>query len=641
MKKRKDCFFGLHFDFHANVGTVGIGREFEPEQLDKFLKEIKPDFVQCDTKGHAGYASYPTKVGRCPRGIKKDILHEWRRITEENGISLYGHHSGVWDAVAVKEHPEWGVLDKDGNPDELATSLFGDYADERLIPQLIELAKDYKLNGVWIDGDGWGATPDYSEAAQKAWGEKTGKAVPKPEDSDWRAYLDFCRQAFLDYVRHYTEEVKKTAPDFEVCSNWLNTTYVPVDDEITDFISGDMATVECADSARFDGRFIADYHRPWDLMAWGFQQKNRNLKTAEQLCQELALVLSLGGGVQVYYNQSPYQMIGRYPAVLATAKKISEFCRSREACSKGLEILPTIGVVFSAEAFYKDKCRIFADWEDMIYTRGVRGIMNNLLDNQVPTEILRASQLANRDLSAYSMIFLSDCPDMESDLPENLLAYAQNGGTIVLSGVDTLKAFADQLGYSCVDVPDDHTVMAMCADGFGTITGPFTQLEGAVKPLCNAMIETPDKYVDTNGASLYEMSWGKGKVYLVPFNLGFTYFDYPNYTLRSLMGKMLDATRLPLRGYGSQKVTISLGQKNGKHLIHLVNMNGEGRSPRQECFEEITPIHNFRVDYSVEKKPVLVRNLPDGQELPFDYADGKLTVTLPKLDIHCCIEISF
>ena len=640
MKKRKDCFFGLHFDFHAKESDIGIGRAFDPIQLDTLLREVKPDYVQCDTKGHEGFSSYPTTIGKYPDQMQTDILKQWREITKANGVLLFGHHSGVWDAAAIEEHPEWGAVDLNGAQDKMATSVFGRYADERLIPQLIELAKVYGLDGAWIDGDAWGAIPDYSKAARKAWESTSGKALPQPDDPDWRAYLDFCRSAFLSYVGHYVGEVKKACPDFEICSNWLNTEIAPVDDEITDFISGDMATTECADSARFAGRLIADYHRPWDLMAWGFQQKNLNLKTAEQLCQELSLVFSLGGGVQVYYEQSPYELIRHYPVVLKTAKKIAEFCRSRESCSKDMVVLPTTGVIYSAEAFYKDKCRVFADWEDMIYTRGVRGLMNNLLDNQVPTEILRASQLSKRDLSSYTMLLLPECPDMEEDLPESLLDYAENGGILVLSGANTLKAFADKLGYTCEDIPESHRTFAMCADSCGVITGSTARLKGAVKPLCGMNVESTDGYLDTHSACLYEMQWGKGSIYLIPFNLGYTYFDQPSSVMRGLMRKVLDDVKLPLRGYGSQKVTVSLGQKNGKHLIHLVNMNGEGRSARQECFEEITPIYNFRIEYCLDRKPVSVRGLPDGKDLPFEYSDGKLTVTLPKLDIHSCIEVS-
>ena len=61
--KRKDCFFGLHFDFHANAETPDIGADFDESTVERIAREVKPDFIQCDTKGHPGFSSYPTKKG--------------------------------------------------------------------------------------------------------------------------------------------------------------------------------------------------------------------------------------------------------------------------------------------------------------------------------------------------------------------------------------------------------------------------------------------------------------------------------------------------------------------------------------------------------------------------------------------------
>lgn len=642
MRKREDCFFGLHFDFHATGDHTQIGADFDEAQLDAFIKAVKPDFVQCDTKGHPGYASYPTKAGVHPPEMQRDILQAWRKITQENGVALYGHHSGVWDYAAVAEHPEWGVLNAAGENDPQATSIFGQYSEERLIPQLIELAKDYHLNGVWIDGDAWGVHPDYSPMAQRAWKEKSGsERVPLPGEPEWRAYLDLCRETFLSYVTNYVEKVKAVCPDFEIASNWINTEIAPVDDCITDFISGDLAATDCADSARFSGRLIADYHRPWDLMAWGFYSKS-NYKSAEQLCQELAHVFSLGGSVQVYYKQSHRQVMLCENSVRDIASKVADFCRERKDCSKGIQLLPTVGVIYSAQAFYKNKNRVFADWEDMIYTKGVRGLMNCVLDNQIPTEVLRASTLCKRDLTEYKMLLLSDCPDMESDLPENLLTYAKQGGTLVLSGIQTLHAFSPYLRYTCQLTEDNEKTCIFADNRFAFSNEPELHLHGQLEQLERLQVlEKGKNSVLRDGTALYRMNWGKGSIYLIPFNFGYTYFSRPSYALRAFLRKIADAETLPLRGFGSQKVTISLGEKAGHHFIHLVNTNGESRSAFNECFEEITPIYDFNVEYCVDRQPVSVRNLPSGEDLPFTYEKGILKVRIPKIEIHRCLEVSF
>jgi hypothetical protein len=37
-----------------------------------------------------------------------------------------------------------------------------------MIPQLKEAIEKYDIDGVWVDGDCWGAEPDYSPAAARA-----------------------------------------------------------------------------------------------------------------------------------------------------------------------------------------------------------------------------------------------------------------------------------------------------------------------------------------------------------------------------------------------------------------------------------------------------------------------------------------
>ena len=59
---RKDCFFGLHFDFHAMPGDE-VGSIIDIASIEEMLDATKPDMIQVDTKGHPGISSYMTAVG--------------------------------------------------------------------------------------------------------------------------------------------------------------------------------------------------------------------------------------------------------------------------------------------------------------------------------------------------------------------------------------------------------------------------------------------------------------------------------------------------------------------------------------------------------------------------------------------------
>ena len=241
--------------------------------IENIVKQVKPDFIQVDCKGHAGYSSYPTRIGNPAPGFVKDQLKIWRKVTAKNGIALYLHYSGVWDTRAIQLHPSWAAVNADGSLSENNTSVFGPYADSLLIPQLKELSTDYGVDGVWIDGDCWAHQVDYSAKAKALFTQKTGITnIPlKIGDPNWREFLNFNRQGFRDYVTHYTNELHKFNPDFQVASNWAFSTLMPERVSIpVDFISGDFSPVNSMNSARLEGRFIRNQGKPWDLMAWGF-----------------------------------------------------------------------------------------------------------------------------------------------------------------------------------------------------------------------------------------------------------------------------------------------------------------------------------------------------------------------------------
>ena len=178
--KREDSFLGIHFDFHAGEDCTEVGKHTTPAMIENIIDLVQPDYLQIDCKGHAGVSSYPTKVGHPAPGFVGDPLRVWREVTARRGIALYMHYSGVWDSHAVKENPDWGAVDADGTINGRATSFFGPYVDNLLIPQLRELAGDYGVDGAWVDGECWASVPDYSDAALAAFRQTTGiQNVPR------------------------------------------------------------------------------------------------------------------------------------------------------------------------------------------------------------------------------------------------------------------------------------------------------------------------------------------------------------------------------------------------------------------------------------------------------------------------------
>ncbi len=102
---RKDAFFGLHFDLHPHKADTVLGADASEENILALLDRVRPDYIQWDCKGHAGYTGYPTRVGWPSPGIVKDSLRIVRDATRKRGVGLFVHYSGVWGCGGGRASP--------------------------------------------------------------------------------------------------------------------------------------------------------------------------------------------------------------------------------------------------------------------------------------------------------------------------------------------------------------------------------------------------------------------------------------------------------------------------------------------------------------------------------------------------------
>jgi len=365
--RRDQSFLGIHFDFHAGADCMDVGKNTTPEMIHAIIDMVRPDYIQTDCKGHPGYSSYPTKVGNPAPGIIDDPLRIWREVTAQRGVALYMHYSGVWDTRAVELHPEWAVTHADGTRDKEKTSVFGTYVDQLLIPQLKELAGDYGVDGVWVDGECWATIPDYGERAVRLFRETTGiNDIPKSAaNPHWYEWMQFHREGFRKYLRHYVAAIRTVYPDFQICSNWAFTHHMaePVSVAL-DFLSGDYSTNNSVNSARFAGRYLAWQGVPWDLMAWSFSHNSSpppwEQKPAIQLKREAAVVLALGGGFQAYYTQNRDGSV-RLDELKVMAE-VADFARARQPyCHHSVQI-PQVALLLSTSDYQRNAGNLFPQY---------------------------------------------------------------------------------------------------------------------------------------------------------------------------------------------------------------------------------------------------------------------------------------
>ena len=642
--RRSESFLGIHFDFHASEDCTQVGATVTPALLDAMLRKVRPDYVQCDCKGHPGISSYPTRVGTPAPGFVRDPLRIWRDATARRGVGLYMHYSGVFDTAALKGHPDWALLDAKGDVDPNNASVFGPYVDRLLIPQLKELHDGYGVDGVWVDGECWATCQDYRPAVLAAFRKATGiRSIPrKSEDRYFFEFTQFCREGFRRYLRHYVDALHAHDPEFEVASNWAFSSFMP--EPVTagvDFISGDLPLANSVRAARYEARCMMRQGKPWDLMAWGFSSVWKEInaatstKSAVQLQQEASIVLALGGGFQVYFKQNRDASIELWEMDIMA--EVAEFCRARQELCHRAEAVPQVGLIFSTAAFYRKTKRVFGAWDGELTP--LRGVLDSLMDAGQVVEIVSEHHLTDR-IAEYPLLIVPEWEFLEDDFRKALLAYGRAGGNLLLIGPHSARLFERELGVTLSEPESKPRFLSHRGRLCGLITlGCDAVLRSGTQAIGGLHASNNPNSPSSPAASVRKC--GRGRIAAIYTNLGERYFTAGTALARDFLAEVVGqlfpkpiATRS-----GSHSVDLSLMRKDGVLSLHLVNTAGPHSNEKVYTFDEIPPIGPLEITLRLPARPRCLSLEPGGQKLPFKWSQGIVRTTVPQLSLHAAVTV--
>ncbi|MFH1737771.1 MAG: alpha-amylase family protein [bacterium] len=633
---RKDAFFGMHFDLHPQKGDTSLGADITEEMIDRLLTRAKPDYVQYDCKGHAGYTGYPTQIGWPSPGIVKDSLAIWRAATQKHGVGLYIHYSGVWDSVAIEHHPEWARIDAEGKSDPNSTSVFSSYVDELLIPQLKEVTSAYQLDGLWVDGECWAAKLDYSPAAIKAWQEETGYTDAPKERSDprWLEWKMFHRRHYEKYLCHWVDALHESNPKLQITSNWMYTTLAPL--PITaklDYLSGDYSPGLSVDRARVEARYLASTGMPWDLMAWGFNKGENlgwSLKTPIHLQQEASAVLMQGGGFQFYNTPTRSGYI--IDSIIETAGQVAEFCRARQKVSHKSTSIPQVALLLSAETQLDRSENVFSPWGTM---DELEGALHALLELHYSVDILAEHQLQPR-INEFPLVVIPDSYKLQDEFKDALLNYVDQGGSLLLLGEKCARLFQPALGVQFDGDPSDGRAEIESRIGIANANGSWQKVTPTTATPAGFRFPTRDTRSGGEVAATIT-SYGKGKIGAVYGPLAIVYFRSHHPYLRQFIGdivtQLFPVPMVEIEGPPCVDVALRHTQ-DGRLSVHLLNLANVPLSNRHPVIDFIPSVGPIDVRLRLPKKPKKISWIPEEGRLKKSWKDGILTVTIPSLHVH-------
>ncbi len=108
------------------------------------------------------------------------------------------------------------------------------------------------------------------------------------------------------------------------------------------------------------------------------------------------------------------------------------------------------------------------------------------------------------------------------------------------------------------------------------------------------------------------------------------------HTIRTLLNGMQVETSLPAAG----RLTWMRQGAQKRDILHLLFATPTKRGKGIEVIEDLIPLHNVQVSARRAGKPSKATLAPQGTEVPFTYADGRVTLTVEKVECHQMVVFS-
>jgi len=682
-----DQTFNLLIDYYPEVPIRPYGSGATRENLIKWLKPLDLGYVCIYAKGHSGRTTYQSILGTVHPNLSRDMPQMFREVADELGIKLVLYYSGLVDGIAALRHPEWAMLSHDGSAsvdlDPSKKNLDSDssynitrtfmmyslcplseYFDEWVKVQLHEMVEGYNPEGVWIDGDWPG--PCYCHRCGARFREETGHVGPLPTPGDGsdasRAYRAFFVRLTREWRMRLRNEIQSIKPECLYSSGNINShcdSTPALDWRSGDFFSPRLTRMmqSCAmrrytnqgvpyDAYTVDTSFV--HHRT---------ERRSRTKTLQRMLQEGAGVLA-NGGMWGYWTY-PMPNGAMIPSRMRQAKIAREWTREREDICHGTSPLDWTAIleidqhhVIASDTSSWGACKALVELH-----RSPQIIDDTQLAGDMPFDLLIVP-----DQEA-----LADAPD---ELFEKLTTWVQNGGKLLttgnsidhpkmqkLLGVKLVKKAAINEGH--IFLPDGEpasvhnswdNVQPTEAEAWFPVYRSWDDLNVDMRafpdnyPMDGVMDEENPHDAGFPGATIRRL--GKGVAAHISTRVFPHYWAYGEAPVRRWLGQMLDELQ-PEPLFSTDAlcfVEVALRQKQDRLLVHLVNGN-TGRDLACSWTDDLTvddipPVGPIEIHVRCAEKPEVVALEPGEESLPFTFEAGVLRVSVPKLEIHCCVAVS-
>lgn len=589
-----------------------------------------------------------------------DLLGDAVEAAHRRGIRVVARmdFSKVSERVAV-EHPEWLYVDPNGEfqvyQGLYSTCPSADYYQEAAFDVLTEVAGRYPVDGFFFNWFGFNEV-DYSGnyrgvsqnvSSQQKFATWSGaRRLPKgPGSPEYLAWTRFAAETIQELTSRFRDHISAQLPGaafirgpgadvvFHEANNAIGRPNWP-------FATSEAVSAVKASLSRQPVfvNSVAFVDMPYRLAA----------EEPKRYEQYIAQTLARGGNPSVYIMGEPGDI--DYPNVAAVSP-LFRFHRDNTASYADAVSAAEVALVRPSALHLGKLAYASAEKE-------FRGLYRALQQRHLPFDVIPydGSDLG-AGLSAYRVVILPDCGDVDDESVKTLDAAVEAGATVLLTGSSAVRS--TPLRYSPVAAyaepafdQETYATYAVRASGHGDhprhpvvpVYGTFYPIslgEGAHAPLAlvpPAPYGPPEKahgnVVSDDPASGVRRAPSGGAVIVLPWTVGRAFHDLGLTVSRDLIADTVEAElgdRIEFELPAHVEVTVQAVQDDT--VVHLVNLSGvQGNG-----FVDPLPVRG-----SVIRVPFAARgvDLRTGEMLPTDPVGAGVRIQLPEIGALAVIRLS-
>ncbi len=652
-------FRQVHLDFHTSEKIADVGSKFTKEQFQAALKAGHVNSITVFSKCHHGYSFHPSEANEMHPGISFDLLKAQIEAAHEIGVKTPVYISAGLDEKMARRHPDWLVRNKDESTTWVKSFAEAGYHKfcmaspylEYLCKQIEEVCQRYDADGIFLDIVG--VQPCYCQNCIR---ERIELGVDPYDDAEVVKHAEAVYARYAKATRAAADKYKPGIPLFQNGGHIRQgrrdiagyNTHLEVESLPTGEWGYDhfpMAARYCQGLGMEFLGMTGKFHTAWGEFG-GFKHPNA-------LRYEAALSVANGAKCSIgdQLNPSGEMDMVTYELIGAAYKEIEE----KEPWLDGVESVADVAVL-SIEAYEGS----FGTGQSGKIGVGDSGVVRMLLEGKYLFDYVDMDS----DLSKYKVLVLPDQIILDPVLLNKIRTFCDGGGKVLASGTSGLgKAggrFELDLGAEYIgDGEFNPCYVRPVSNIRGMGDTGYVVYDRAALIKCigkeHAKIEKPyfnrawDHFCSHRHSPNSEEYYGAG---VTEGNDGIyiswrIFDDYAtngsisskhivHFAIDTLLGKNKTlSTNLPAQGI------VTLMKQGDRYVNHLLYASPVRRGMDIEIIEDIIPIYNVDVSILMDRKPAKVYLAPEMKEIDFNYSNGKLSYTVPKLENHQMVVIEF